>query len=261
MVQIASGVRDIQRGLGVLRAHPALWKWVIAPAAITLVLLLAAIAGVGYLVDPVVDRLVGDLPGWFPYAARSVVTVAVILGLAFGALVVFVSVVGMVAGPFNELLSEHIEAALTGEPPAAFSWLAFARGAVLGIVHGLRRIAVSLFGLVLVLLLGLVPVIGTIAAALIGGWLAGRAAAYDCYDAVLSRRSLSYRDKLAYLARNRGRTFGLGAAVAAMLLVPGVNLVALGLGTAGATVAAHAMERDARPGERTRRTGGSARAR
>jgi uncharacterized protein involved in cysteine biosynthesis len=87
-------------------------------------------------------------------------------------------------------------------------------------------------------------VIGSIAAVLIGGWLAARGAAYDCYDAVLARRSLSYGDKLAYLARHRQRTFGLGAAVAAMLFVPGLNLIALGVGAAGATVAAHAIERD-----------------
>jgi uncharacterized protein involved in cysteine biosynthesis len=45
--------------------------------------------------------------------------------------------------------------------------------------------------------------------------------------------------------RHRQRTVGLGATVAVMLLVPGLNLVALGLGAAGATVAAHAMEGEA----------------
>ena len=62
-------------------------------------------------------------------------------------------------------------------------------------------------------------------------------AAYDCYDAVLSRRDLPYEAKTAYLAARRGRTFGLGAAVAGMLLVPVLNLVALGVGAAGATLA------------------------
>jgi uncharacterized protein involved in cysteine biosynthesis len=55
-----------------------------------------------------------------------------------------------------------------------------------------------------------------------------------------------YRDKLAYLARHRSRTLGRGAAVAGMLLVPGLDLIALGLGAAGATVAALAMPPDPR---------------
>jgi len=87
--------------------------------------------------------------------------------------------------------------------------------------------------------LGFIPVVGTIAALVLGFWFAARGAAYDCYDAVLARRGMPYRDKLAYLERHRARSLGLGAVVAALLLVPGINLVVLGLGAAGATVAAH----------------------
>lgn len=246
MRQFVSGVRDVGRGLDVLRAHPALWKWVVAPAVITLVLVVALIAGVVHLADPLVGWLVIHLPSWLAGVAGPLFTVMIVIGLSFCALVVFVSVAGMVAGPFNELLSEHIEATLAGRPPAPFSLPAFARDAALGVVHGLRRIAASLFGLAIVFAVGLVPVIGTIAAVLIGGWLAARSAAYDCYDAVLARRALAYRAKLAYLARHRQRTFGLGATVAGMLLVPGLNLIALGVGAAGATVASHAIETTAR---------------
>jgi uncharacterized protein involved in cysteine biosynthesis len=86
-------------------------------------------------------------------------------------------------------------------------------------------------------MLGFAPVIGTIAAVIVAAWLAAHAAAYDSYDAVLGRRLMPYRGKLAYLAHHRGRTIGLGAAVAGLLFVPGLNLIALGLGAAGATVA------------------------
>ncbi len=227
-----------------LTAHPALWKWVIAPAVITLLLIVALVVGVLHLIEPLGGWLGAHLPGTLANLARPLVMLVVIVGLSTGALVVYVSVAGIVAGPFNELLSEHLEAKLTGQPPAAFSLDAFVRGAALGVVHGIRRLIGSLIGIAVVFGLGFVPVIGTIAAVLIGGWLAARAAAYDCYDAVLARRSLRYRDKLAYLARHRWRSFGLGAAVAGMLLVPGLNLIALGLGAAGATVAALTLEHE-----------------
>ena len=58
-------------------------------------------------------------------------------------------------------------------------------------------------------------------------------------SAVETRMVVLRADKLAYLAEHRSRTYGLGAATAGMLLVPGLNLVALGLGAAGATVAMH----------------------
>jgi CysZ protein len=252
MPQLINGIRDVGRGLDVLRAHPRLWKWLLAPAAITLVLLVALIIAVVQLVDPLVGWLVANLPSWLTGLASSLLTLVIILAMSFCALVVFVTVAGIVAGPFNEMLSERIEAVLTGQPEAPFSWSAFVREAVRGAFHSIRRLISSLIGLVIVFAIGLVPVIGTIAALLIGVWLAARAAAYDSYDAVLARRSMAYRDKLAYLARHRQRTFGLGAAVAGLLLVPGVNLIALGLGAAGATVAVHAIENRpaARPARR-----------
>ncbi len=243
MVQLVNGMQDVLRGLGALRAHAGLWKWVLAPAAVTLVLFVLLIAGVRHLIDPVVGWLASYLPSWLAGSiASSVLTTMVVVALSIGALFVFVAVAGMIAGPFNELLSEELEARLTGRPGAPFAFGAFVRGFLAGIAHGLRRLMVSLLGLVLVFALGLVPVIGTIVALILGGWIAARGAAYDSYDAVLARRMLSYRAKLAYLADHRGRSLGLGAAVAGMLLVPGVNLVALGLGAAGATIAALELE-------------------
>jgi CysZ protein len=243
MDQLASGVRDVQRGLGVLRAHPALWKWVIAPAVITLVLLAALVLGVLHVSDRLVGWIVAHLPSWVAHVASPLVTTMIVIGLSTAVVLVFVPLAGMIAGPFNEMLSEHVEAKLTGLPLTPFSLREFLHGVALSILHGIRRLLAMLVGLIVVFAVGFVPVIGTIAAAVIAGWLAATATAYDCYDAVLARRYLGYRAKLAYLASHRQRTLGLGAAVAVMLVIPGLNLVALGLGAAGATVAAHALER------------------
>jgi CysZ protein len=242
MKQLGTGVRDVGRGLAVLKAHRSLWKWLIAPAIISLLLLIAAVVGILHVVDPLVGWLSAHLPSWLASAAGTLLRLLVLALLGIAALFVFTTVAGMIAGPFNELLSEHVEAVLTGRPAPPFSLREFIRGAILGIVHGIRRLVATLIGVVLVFALGFVPVVGTIAAVLIGAWLAASAASYDCYDAVLSRRAMAYRDKLAYLAHHRGRTLGLGLAVAGMLLVPGLNLIALGIGAAGATVAAEALQ-------------------
>lgn len=246
MHQLATGVRDVGRGLGVLRAHPALWKWLIAPAVITALLIAGLIAGIVHLVEPASRWAAAHLPAVLSSIAGSLLTAAIVVALSAGALLIFVPVAGMIAGPFNELLSEHVEAALTGAPSPAFSLAGFVHGLSLSLVHGVRRLLAALVGLVLVFAVGFVPVIGSVAAVGAAAWFAATGTAYDCYDAVLARRVMSYGDKLAYLSRHRQRTVGLGGAVAAMLVVPGLNLIALGLGAAGATVAAHAIDRDAR---------------
>ena len=245
MHQIATGARDVGRGLGVLRAHPVLWRWVVAPAVITAGLIGALVAGIVHLVAPVSAWAVAHLPVVLGHVAGALLTGVVVVALAAGALLIFVPLAGMIAGPFNERLSEHVEAALTGAPVAASSLAGFVHGLALSAWHGARRLVAAVVGVILVFAVGFVPVIGPVAAAGAAGWFAATGAAYDCYDAVLARRAMSYGDKLAYLARHRRRTVGLGGVVAAMLFVPGLNLVALGLGAAGATVAAVAAERDA----------------
>lgn len=238
MTELGRGLGDLGRGFRFLNAHPGLWRWVLAPALVTLLLLVGAILAVARLAGPLVDGATSWLPDFLQGAAAWVMWILVVTGLSLGALLVFVAVVGIVAGPFCELLSEAIEERVTGRPGPPFSLRAFLKGAAAGLWHGLRRLLVSLASLVLLFALGLVPLVGSLAAMAVGGWLAARASAYDCYDAVLSRRGLSYGDKLAYLARHRGRTLGLGAGVTGLLVVPGVNLVALGVGAAGATLAA-----------------------
>jgi uncharacterized protein involved in cysteine biosynthesis len=81
-----------------------------------------------------------------------------------------------------------------------------------------------------------VPVVGPAIAAAGTAWVAARFAAYACYDAVWGRRHWSYRDKVGYLHARAGRTLGLGAVVAVMLAVPGVNVLGLAIGSAGATL-------------------------
>ncbi len=244
---ISRGAGDLASGYRFLSAHPRLWVWVIAPALVTLVLLVAAIAGVLALASPLVDWVTGWMPASIERWAGVVVWLVVVAALGFAAALLFATVAGVVAGPFNELLSAAVEAQLTGVSAPRFSLLGFARDALIGLLHGLRRLLVFVLGAVALFALSFIPVVGTIAAMAIGFWLAARGAAYDCYDAVLARRNLTYQAKQAFLARHRGRTFGLGAAVAGLLLVPGVNLVALGLGATGATLAVHELDDAARP--------------
>lgn len=245
MQQLALGAGDVGRGLAALRAHPRLWKWLVAPALITLVLLVAAVVAITRLVHPVTAWISAHLPSFLATLAGSLFTVIVVALLAIGGFLVFTPLAGAIAGPFCERLSEHLESELTGRPPPPFSLRELVHGTALGIAHSLRRIGVALLGVAVVFAVGFVPVIGTIAAIVVGAWLSAQAAAYDCYDAVFGRHLMRYREKLAYLAAHRGRTMGLGLVVAGMLLVPGLNLIALGIGAAGATIAAQAISAQA----------------
>ncbi|HEX2687899.1 MAG TPA: EI24 domain-containing protein [Kofleriaceae bacterium] len=242
MTELGRGVRDVGRGFGFLHAHPRLWGWVIAPATVTLIVLIALIAGAWWLLTHAVASLTAHLPAWLDGVASWGLSLVIALAVAAGAWFVFFGLSGVIAGPFCERLSEAVEVELTGHEGPPFSLGRFVVELAIGIGHSLRRLLVSVIGAIFLLVLSFVPVVGTIAAMVLGGWFAARAAAYDSYDAVLARRAMAYRDKLSFLGRHRGRTLGLGATVAGLLLVPGVNLVALGVGAVGATLAMHDLD-------------------
>jgi CysZ protein len=242
MSELGRGVHDVGRGFAFLKAHPRLWGWVIAPAVVTLVLLSVLVVVVSRLLTQIVAAVTAHLPSWLEGAASWGLSIIVVIALAVAGLLVFVAIAGAIAGPFCELLSEAVEVQLTGREGPPFSLGRFVREAAIGVGHALRRLIGAAIGASFLFALSFVPVVGTIAAVVIGGWFAARAAAYDSYDAVLSRRALAYRDKLAFLHTHRSRTLGLGGSVAGLLLVPGVNLVALGVGAVGATLAIHDLD-------------------
>jgi CysZ protein len=183
MDELLVGVRDARRGLGVLRAHPRLWKWILAPAAITLLVLAALVVGVWLAVDPVLAWLAAHPTGSLGRVAGEVHG-RVLVRLATPALLLLLPIAGAIAGPFHEALSEHVERALTGREPAPGP--ALLPGVAISLVHSARRLVAGVLGVLAVLVVGLLPTIGGVAAPLLAAWLAARAAAYDCYDAAPS---------------------------------------------------------------------------
>ena len=241
MSELGRGMRDMGRGFAFLNEHPRLWGWVIAPAVITLLLVTALVVVASRLLTHVLASLTAHLPSWLAGAASRALAPLVVGALLAGALFVFVALAGLITGPFCERLSEAVDVQLTGHEGPPFSLPRFLWELAISIAHSLRRLIASVVGAIFLFALSFVPVVGTIAAIVLGGWFAARAAAYDSYDAVLARRALPYREKWAYLDMYRSRTLGLGATVAGLLLVPGVNLVALGVGAVGATLATHEL--------------------
>jgi CysZ protein len=209
--------------------------WVILPAILIGLVLFFTIAALLAVAAPWIAAITSFIPG--QWAERLIQIVAGII-LAIASLSIMLSLAALIAGPFNEMLSEAIEARMTGVPGPKFKLGHFLYDALIGAIHALRRITVYLFLMGLLLLTGvLVPVIGTALAAIGGAILTARFASYDAYDAVYARRRMRYKAKMAALNANLSRSMGLGAVVAALLLVPGLNLLALSIGAAGATLA------------------------
>lgn len=232
--ELAGGVLDGLRGALYLVRHPRLWKYVLAPLVVAAVLLAFGVGGALTLLSGPIAALAALLPGTW---ADNVLTLLAGVALTIASITILISVAALVAGPFNEMLSEAIEEQETGAASPPFRVLGFVRDVVVGIYHAARRVFVYLLVLAVLLVIGVaIPVVGTIAAAILGAIATARFASWDAYDAVWSRGRMRYRDKVAYLRAHRWRTLGLGAVVAPILVIPGLNVVGLAIGATGATL-------------------------
>jgi CysZ protein len=241
--ELLGGAYDSLRGAAFLARHPRLWIYVLLPAVVALVLLVVAIGWTLTALSGPIAAFAAFLPGSWADNVLELLAGIVLTILSF---TILISLAAVIAGPFNEMLSESVEERVTGKPGEKWRLMRFLRDLVVGIWHALRRVSIYLVVMAALLVLGVVvPVVGSVIAAVLGALATARFASYDAYDAVWSRRRLRYREKMAYMREHRWRTFGLGAAVAVVLLVPGLNVVGLAIGATGATLRSLEVERAA----------------
>lgn len=238
---LVKGVYDGLRGAAYLAKRPRLWVWVILPAIVAAAILIALVTAVTAALSPWIAAIAAYLPGSF---ADNVLAALVWIVALIASFAIFVAVAALVAAPFNEELSEAIEERETGVAGPKFRFGRFLVDLVIGIAHATRRVLVYLVIMGTLLVVGFaVPVAGTVIAAVLGAIATARFASYDAFDAIWARRRYRYKQKTAYLRDNRWRTLGMGGVVAALLVVPGLNVVGLAIGATAATLRVIDQER------------------
>ena len=142
---------------------------------------------------------------------------------------------GLIALPFNDRLSQRVEDMILGEYEEPFSWRVLAGDLGLSIAHTLLGLFVWAVVMTGVLLLNLVPVIGTVVSFFVGlaatAYFLGR----EMMDGAMSRRRLAFTHKLRVVRSNLALMEGFGVATYLMLWVPGLNFISLPCAVVGGT--------------------------
>jgi CysZ protein len=230
-VGLVGGAGALLRGLGFVVGTPRVWPLAMVPVTVAFVLFGGlATAGIwgalrlahGLLPDP--STTLATVGAWTVSALLSAVALTV-------ALLVSLALAQPLSGAALERLARAQEAAL-GLPP----WPE--QPALASMARALR---VTLTGLALGLPpLGLLTLVGLLAppAALVTTPLAfvvsALMLAWDFLDYPLSVRGLSTRERLRFIGAHFWPVLGFGLAAGAILLVPGVGLLLLPVGAAGA---------------------------
>ncbi|MFB2555996.1 EI24 domain-containing protein [Herbiconiux liangxiaofengii] len=236
-----SGVGLLGRGFGTWVRRPGLMLLGALPAFIVglvyatgIVLLIVYSPAIADWATPFADRW--DEP-WRDIA-RAAASVALV-GLGVLAVVFTYTAITLAVGdPFYERIWRSTEERLgdaPGEPPGGF-WAQLGRG----VVTALRLLALTLAIGLLLFVVGLIPLVGQVAAPVLGALFGGWVLALELTGFAFEARGIPLRERRRMLGANRAQTLGFGVATYLLFLLPLGAVVAMPAAVAGATHLARA---------------------
>lgn len=218
------------------RERPALMVLGVLPALLVLAVLVAGFVGLLFSV--------GDLVSWatpflgdsgFGDVGRWLATVAVLAAYLFAGWTLFVALTLTLGDPFYAKIWRETERMLGGEVPDQEV------GAWRSSVDGAALVTRSVMLALVVAALGLVPVIGTVVAAVLGFSVAAHLVAQELLARPLEARGLDAAARRALLRPHRSTVWGFGLATQACFWVPFFAVVAMPAAVVGATVLAREL--------------------
>jgi len=231
------GASYVLRGAAFLLRHPKAWIYAMLPIACNGLLLALFLVGAWFVLDDVHGWMMGD-PAAADEAAHWLRRLAggslnALAWVASFLLLLFVSIVGtfllgaVLAGPFQEKLSEVIEELATGQPlpDEPFSLRTLSMDVFGAVKSAVERLGIFLVLFVPLFALSFVPVIGLAGAA--GTFVyTSFFLALGFVDPILARRRIPLMEKIGHGRRLLSPWMGFGFALFAMLLVPLLQLLA-----------------------------------
>lgn len=232
---LVTGASYLARAADLLARERRLWRYVVTPLAVSLVvgllaylaMLAAATALVGLVLSwlgPLLPMLIGPLG-----LVLNVVLMVALLWLTGIGIAKFGVILG---SPWYGQLAEEIErmSLPAGEvPDAPEGAAAFAKDIGLAVLYEAKKLALVLAIGVPALLLNLVPGIGSVAAAGVWTALGATTLVLDFLDPALQRRRLRFREKLGVVLRHAPVSAGFGAPALLLAGIPLVNLITVPL--------------------------------
>lgn len=210
-------------------------RYVIIPFIINLLLFASAFAYLLTQVDPYINSIIANLPGWLSWLESAVAYVvwpfAVVSMLLLSAFL-FGTLANWIAAPFNGLLAARIEESLTNQPSPNESFFdtlkdvprLFGRE-LIKLKYYLPRAAVFLLAFFFM------PVIGQVLWFLFCAWMM----AVQYCDYPFDNHKISFEDMRHQLLTRKAENFGFGATVMLFSMIPIINFLVMPVAICGAT--------------------------
>jgi CysZ protein len=205
------------------------------PGLIALVLLIAALLPLLLSLGALTTWMTPFADGWDPFWAmtlRSAMGVVIAIGALVLASVVFTALTLLIGDPFYQRIWRAVENDLGGQVPAGDGGLRVALG------ESIRLVALGVLVAVLALVIGIVPIVGAVAATVTSILLTGRLLARELTGRALNARDVPSDIRSRLFAARRSRLLGFGVVTQLCFMVPLGAVFIMPTAVAGATVLA-----------------------
>jgi uncharacterized protein involved in cysteine biosynthesis len=226
-----TGVSSFFGGIGFIVGRPAMWGWALIPSLVATVLFFGLGAGVVWGGSELAARLVTGDDGWSTAGLWFLRVLFWIVGLVMAYLVA-ITFAQPLSGFALDAIAQRQELALGGR---SWSDQPFFPSALRSLRVTLTALVLSLPILVLLGIITFFVPAASVVTVPLKLVVTGLAIAYDMLDYPLGLRGAGVRSRMQFIADNFTSVLGFGLATALVLLVPGLGLVVLPFGVAGAT--------------------------
>ena len=236
--QFFGGLQTTFSSVKFMVKNPVLWPKAAIPAIINLAVFVMTVVLLFWNIDWFI--LPEPSPGGFTYYILIVLwwIYRVLLYPLLLAVAYFLTLIlaGIVASPFNDALSEQAEELMMGQAvPSETGWKALVVGGARGVA---TSAATGIPRAIIVLILGIIPGIGPILAAIVGAFFI----AVGYTDYAFERRRYSLRRKIQTLLKHKQMSLGFGVGANLLLLIPLLNFLCMPIAVIGGTALAAALD-------------------
>ena len=239
------------RALAVFRRKPYLWRYTIIPILLNFVLGICLYGGLLFFgwqavqnltisLSNWLDNLIVNLPAWLGVLEYLIIGLGFLLRLLLVVVLLLLSgflltQFGVLLGaPWYGQLSEQLEEICTGQLHSIE--VGIVRDLWRAVLFELKKLVLTAIAGVPLLLLNLVPGIGTIASTIGGLTLTATIVCLDFLDAPLERRRLRFREKLAIVFRSLPASASFSLVCLGLISIPFLNLLTIPLCVASGTL-------------------------
>ena len=252
------GIQFLNEGIRYLLNHKDLWKYTWLPSLVSFLLVLPFFYFFSDTTSLLENKLIPDAiritsfdtgESNFVFAFFILIWKGILWGIykilqifffitsIFFYMVFYLTLMKMVSAPFNDKLSEHIEAKQNGRP--------FESGELPSIIESIKISAVSEFQRLMLFLIIFIPmffisfifqgigqaIFSVLMTMYVCYWLS-----YDAMSYCMDRRKIGFRDRMSFLMQHPLHTFSFGFGAYVITLIPILNFFIMPVFASGGTL-------------------------